>query len=195
AFWPTALCLGVMCILQATLNITLRLNFNLEAETDLLNTSFYNLTIDELRNTCTDLLKEKNRLHLDRDQLQIRNTNLGKERDEIKASNNNLVKEKDELTKNKDTLQRMFPKIVALISLGWIHFHSSLYYISTVKKSWGMSRVECKMNDADLVIINSKEEEDFIIKLLGNKSQAWVGLKMITGMEWKWVDDRKLSSG
>lgn len=41
---------------------------------------------------------------------------------------------------------------------GWVYFHRSLYYISSMKKSWQDSRDDCLQRGADLVIINSKEE-------------------------------------
>ncbi|MCI4395036.1 hypothetical protein PGIGA_G00175830, partial [Pangasianodon gigas] len=93
-FRLTALWLGVMCILQATLNITLRLHFNseteTETETELLNTSYYNLTIDELRTSYADLVKEKHQLQ---------------------TSYTDLVKERDWLMRNREELQKMFPKL------------------------------------------------------------------------------------
>ncbi|KAB5518544.1 hypothetical protein PHYPO_G00167280 [Pangasianodon hypophthalmus] len=190
-FRLTALCLGVMCILQATLNITLRLHFNseTETETELLNTSYNNLTIDELRTSYADLVKEKH-------QLQNSYTKLVKENDQLQTSYTDLVKERHQLMRNREELQEMFPKLVDVIRLGWSQFHSSFYYISTEKKTWGQSRQECRKSGTDLVIINSQEEEDFIIEQLGNKTQAWIGLKSKdTDREWKWVDGAALQTG
>lgn len=44
---------------------------------------------------------------------------------------------------------------------GWSYFNGSFYYISipSEKKSWQNSRDDCKRRGADLVIINSKEEQ------------------------------------
>lgn len=42
---------------------------------------------------------------------------------------------------------------------GWIHFQSSLYYISPEQKTWSRSRDFCQQRGADLPIINSRAEQ------------------------------------
>ena len=42
---------------------------------------------------------------------------------------------------------------------GWRRFGNSLYFFSDTKKNWIDSRNDCQQKDADLVVINSKEEE------------------------------------
>ncbi|KAF4071629.1 hypothetical protein AMELA_G00275530 [Ameiurus melas] len=83
-----------------------------------------------------------------------------------------------------------------LVKQGWRFFCSSLYYISSEKKNWTESREDCRKRGADLVIINSAEEQEFIIKQLGNINRAWIGLSdRDTEGEWKWVDGTELKSG
>ncbi|KAM7393510.1 hypothetical protein PAMP_020374 [Pampus punctatissimus] len=68
----------------------------------------------------------------------------------------------------------------------WLNFGSSCYYISSQKRSWDDSRQYCVQRHADLVIINSRLEQAF---LMGFTMAAWVGM---TDREeegtWIWVD-------
>ncbi|XP_060744625.1 CD209 antigen-like protein 2 [Tachysurus vachellii] len=74
-------------------------------------------------------------------------------------------------------------------------FSSSFYVISNEKKSWEESRKDCKAKGADLVIINSKEEQEFIVKHLDTR-ETWIGLSdTVKEGEWKWVDDTPLNTG
>ncbi|CAL8355292.1 unnamed protein product [Boreogadus saida] len=76
---------------------------------------------------------------------------------------------------------------------GWLYFDQSLYFISTTKKNWMASRDFCLNRDADLLVINSKEEEGFVAKL---EKGSWIGLQI--GREtkgiYKWVDGTNLTS-
>ncbi|XP_060744661.1 CD209 antigen-like protein E [Tachysurus vachellii] len=116
----------------------------------------------------------------DRDQLQSSYNNLTKDRDQLQSSYNNLTKDRDQLQSSK---QKCFS------------FSSSFYFISNEKKNWEKSRKDCKAKGADLVIINSKEEQEFIVKLL-DKPETWIGLSdTVKEGEWKWVDDTPLNTG
>ncbi|KAK0132905.1 C-type lectin domain family 10 member A [Merluccius polli] len=77
---------------------------------------------------------------------------------------------------------------------GWLHFDYSLYYISTTKKNWTASRDDCLERDADLVVINSREEEEFVSRLRGDHG-TWIGLSAgDTEGTWKWVDGTNMTS-
>uniref|UniRef100_A0A3Q4AUW5 C-type lectin domain-containing protein n=1 Tax=Mola mola TaxID=94237 RepID=A0A3Q4AUW5_MOLML len=71
-------------------------------------------------------------------------------------------------------------------------FNNSFYFISSTRKSWNDSRQDCIDRGADLVTVNSLDEQVFLNSL---KKMFWIGL---TDREkegtWKWVDGSVLNS-
>ncbi|XP_063739416.1 CD209 antigen-like protein A isoform X2 [Eleginops maclovinus] len=75
---------------------------------------------------------------------------------------------------------------------GWMYFNHSFYYISAIQKSWQESRDDCQQRDADLIIINSKNEEEFARRF---KQLTWIGLiDRESNGTWRWVDGSALET-
>ncbi|XP_058240059.1 CD209 antigen-like [Hemibagrus wyckioides] len=198
----TAVCVVLwLCVLLLTAITALWIKFNiLSTEKDMLETSHNNLTIErgQLQTSYNTLTIERdqlqtsyNTLTIERDQLQTMYNTLTKERDQLQARYNTVTEEREKLQRDKAELQR-FSKLG--LDPGWICFSSSIYYISNEEKTWHESRQDCGRRGVDLMIINNKEEQEFITKHLGNR-QAWIGLsdKDKEG-EWKWVDGKPLTT-
>ncbi|KAI1887282.1 hypothetical protein AGOR_G00188630 [Albula goreensis] len=77
-------------------------------------------------------------------------------------------------------------------SEGWLRLRSSFYYVSSEKKTWSESRQYCREREADLVIINDKEEQIFLSVFYN----SWIGLSdREREGTWKWVDGTTLTTG
>uniref|UniRef100_A0A3B4U2G1 C-type lectin domain-containing protein n=1 Tax=Seriola dumerili TaxID=41447 RepID=A0A3B4U2G1_SERDU len=77
--------------------------------------------------------------------------------------------------------------LVDTIKTRWVYFSDRVYYISSTKKTWQDSRNDCLQKGADLMIINSKEEQ--------LKDNVWIGLTdRETEGTWKWVDGTPLTT-
>ncbi|XP_065115778.1 uncharacterized protein [Paramisgurnus dabryanus] len=118
-------------------------------------------------------------------QFHIKNKNITEERDEFIAKYNNITKLYEQLNQDRDELHTH-------IHDGWIYCQLNLYFISSETKMWDESRKDCRERGADLVIINNKEEQDFVSKFSGT---FWIGLSDSDAEDrWKWVDNSTLNS-
>ncbi|CAI5679840.1 unnamed protein product [Oreochromis niloticus] len=121
--------------------------------------------------------------------------NVTSKRNQLQTSFNNLVKERDQLQKrledlttNRDDLQRK----LQYCKENWVYFSDSLYQVSSEQKSWEESRQDCLQKGSDLVIINSREEQNFVNQF---KRLLWIGLTdSETEGTWKWVDGTQVNT-
>ncbi|CAK6443722.1 unnamed protein product [Pipistrellus nathusii] len=73
--------------------------------------------------------------------------------------------------------------------LSWIHFQSSCYFFSTNTLTWQESVENCSSLGAQLVVINSEEEQKFLFHAKPTNREFYIGLtdQVIDG-QWKWID-------
>ncbi|XP_067255442.1 CD209 antigen-like protein C [Chanodichthys erythropterus] len=119
----------------------------------------------------------------ERQQFISKNENLTSEREQLIFKNKNLTNKRDQL---RNELQ---------ICAGWTFYQTSFYYMPNETKNWTESRRYCTERGADLIIINNREEQDFV-KHMSGAAGVWIGLtdSDVEGT-WKWVDGSNMTSG
>ncbi|XP_004407674.1 PREDICTED: LOW QUALITY PROTEIN: C-type lectin domain family 4 member A [Odobenus rosmarus divergens] len=71
----------------------------------------------------------------------------------------------------------------------WKSFSSNCYFISTITRNWTESERNCSEMKAHLLVINTKDEQNFIFQNLDTYSTYYIGLSNPKGKrDWKWVD-------
>ncbi|CAK6967625.1 CD209 antigen-like protein E [Scomber scombrus] len=109
-----------------------------------------------------------------------------------------LTEERDllnaNLTETTEELHRLqsLSKQKKTCPAGWTMFSCTCYLISTKSDSWEKGRQDCRARGGDLVVIDSREEQDFLTNIA--KRPSWIGL---TDREkegtWKWIDGTLLN--
>ncbi|XP_030614166.1 CD209 antigen-like protein E isoform X2 [Archocentrus centrarchus] len=97
------------------------------------------------------------------------------------------------LTENTRELERLqnLTKLKKTCPAGWRKFSCSCYLLSERSDSWDAARKDCRDREADLVVIDSFEEQNFL-KTITNE-HTWIGLNDNEQEgQWKWVDGTPL---
>ncbi|XP_042288937.1 C-type lectin domain family 4 member F-like [Thunnus maccoyii] len=166
-------------------------NANLTSERDELQSSY-----SDVKSHNHNLTQKTSQLENENDHLQAVNNNLTKERDELQNHIDNKTLDFEAsfktLTEERDELKKKLTDFVHYSQQGWKYFSGSFYYISSNMKTWHESRTDCLQRGADLVVVNSEEEQAFINRY---QDTIWIGL---TDSEregtWKWVDGTPLTT-
>ncbi|XP_067371583.1 CD209 antigen-like isoform X2 [Channa argus] len=177
---------------------------SLTVERDQLNAKLSSLTEERRRLTASiDRLTEKrgqldddmSSLTAKKDQLNANISSLTEEKDQLISRVSSLNREMEqldarliEMTKDRDRLECLTSKSPA----GWTKFNCSFYFLSTESGSWTKAREDCQNKGADLVIINSAEEQEFLSGF--TNQSAWIGLSdRAEEGTWKWIDGSPLT--
>ncbi|XP_054431752.1 asialoglycoprotein receptor 2 isoform X2 [Pteronotus mesoamericanus] len=70
--------------------------------------------------------------------------------------------------------------------VNWLEHGGSCYWFSRSGLTWPEAEKFCQLENAHLVVINSREEQKFILEHT-RPFHTWIGLTEIDG-SWKWVD-------
>ncbi|XP_059199182.1 CD209 antigen-like [Centropristis striata] len=164
---------------------------------------------DRLNATLTEKTKELDRLQLLSKQSHVSlsgpaadlstiNANLTERLQAREEELSSVSSERDRLnatltekTKELDRLQ-LLSKQKKTCPAGWKMFSCSCYLLSSANGSWEAGRQDCRDRGADLMIIDSYEEQEFITRFI--KRRTWIGLndRDNEGV-WKWVDGSPLT--
>uniref|UniRef100_A0A287D7H5 CD209 antigen-like protein A n=1 Tax=Ictidomys tridecemlineatus TaxID=43179 RepID=A0A287D7H5_ICTTR len=76
----------------------------------------------------------------------------------------------------------------------WTFFQGHCYFFSKSQRNWHDSVTACQEEGAQLVVINSAEEQNFLLQISKNKGSTWMGLSDLNEeATWHWVDGSPLS--
>ncbi|KAK2919414.1 C-type lectin domain family 4 member M-like [Channa argus] len=150
--------------------------------------SNYNVLVnatDELRGAYASLIHDKN-------DLEKTCKNVTAERNLLRVKNDNLTTERDQLQVEIDRLHATIED--KRCPNGWSKHEYSCYFTSVEKKTWSKSREHCQSMGADLAIIKTQEEMEFVNGLYSADKEVWIGLTD-EGVEghWRWVDGTLLN--
>ncbi|XP_052610633.1 CD209 antigen-like protein D [Peromyscus californicus insignis] len=77
----------------------------------------------------------------------------------------------------------------------WVLFHGNCYFFSKSQRNWHNSITACQEVGAQLVIIDTDEEQTFLQQTSKAKGPTWMGLSDVHNeATWHWVDGSPLSS-
>ncbi|XP_075812621.1 CD209 antigen-like protein B [Microtus pennsylvanicus] len=77
----------------------------------------------------------------------------------------------------------------------WTFLRGNCYFVSKYQQNWSSAVKACQEVEAQLVIIQSDEEQSFLQQTSKAKGATWMGLSDLKKEgSWLWVDDSPLSS-
>ncbi|XP_054999577.1 C-type lectin domain family 4 member A-like [Sorex araneus] len=71
----------------------------------------------------------------------------------------------------------------------WKPFGSSCYFFYTETRDWSDSEKNCERMQAHLLVVDSKEEQDFINKNVLSSRYYFLGLSNLKNGHWEWVNE------
>ncbi|XP_051017887.1 CD209 antigen [Acomys russatus] len=103
------------------------------------------------------------------------------------SSQTNIYQELTQLKAGVDRLCRPCP-------WDWTLFQRNCYFFSVAQRTWNDSATACQNMGAQLVVIKSDEEQNFLQKASKMRGSTWMGLIDINKEStWHWVDGSPLT--
>ncbi|XP_069038822.1 CD209 antigen-like protein B isoform X2 [Lepisosteus oculatus] len=218
-------CLGLLCAVLLTIIIALSVNYTGVTESLSQANSRMKNELDWLKENYSSLIAASQVLWTNYSILAAVNDKLQNEKAELQRNTSGLQSIIERFQMENDSLQtkikilnrhvteiyKTFPSLEKYCSFkdveseewvcnpcprGWVFFSCKCYYFSIDEKNWKDSHTACKKQGADLVIINNREEQEFIWRQTKGNKNKWIGLTDAS-MEgiWMWVDGSRLTTG
>ncbi|XP_031790216.1 C-type lectin domain family 10 member A [Piliocolobus tephrosceles] len=104
-----------------------------------------------------------------------------------------LMQDLNKLTCQVATLKNNASTESTCCPINWVEHQDSCYWFSRSGMPWAEAEKHCQLENAHLVVINSREEQNFVQEHL-NFAYTWMGLSDREGV-WKWVDGTDYEAG
>ncbi|XP_069039097.1 C-type lectin domain family 4 member M-like [Lepisosteus oculatus] len=186
---------------------------NLTVVKEKLQTDYNNLTVvketllqdyNNLTVVKETLQTDYNNLTVVKEKLQTEYTIMKDERDDLQSQVTGLNQALTEMNRTIATLNRYCPvtkpatleRACQSCPQGFVFYNTRCYFFSSEIKNWNDSRTACRSQGADLVIIESRQEQEFLWNLTRSpsKQSAWIGLTdQNKEGTWLWVDGTNLT--
>ncbi|KAG9332132.1 hypothetical protein JZ751_015816, partial [Albula glossodonta] len=173
-----AVCLGLLCVLLLTAIIALCVHYTGDQSCSEIRRNYSSLTEEnaKLQRNYSSLTEENAKLQRNYSILTEENSKQCTRLADIDSALKKFCQNKSDVL------------VCNSCPEGWKLWRSKCYYFSTDWKRWTESRFHCLQQGADLVIIESKEEQEFIRNnTQGTTWGTWIGLRY-TERKWLWVD-------
>ncbi|KAK3540475.1 hypothetical protein QTP70_031801 [Hemibagrus guttatus] len=77
----------------------------------------------------------------------------------------------------------------------WVFYKDKCYYTSTKKLNWHDAEKNCNLRKAHLMVVNDKQEMEYISQVVEEHLNYWIGLVEREGEgTWSWVDGTDFES-
>ncbi|KAI9520397.1 hypothetical protein NQZ68_018705 [Dissostichus eleginoides] len=159
---------------------------NLTKEMEVHNSIVLNHMDSKFEQLISNLTMDRN-MREELEQMKMNSSNLTEELEVLQSKYNTMAASQDKLQEELKELRKRVPCLQ-----GWKTFQDKCYFFSasSMSKTWQGSRQDCQSRGADLAIITTQEELDFLSK---TSATSWIGLSdMVQEGEWKWVDGTDL---
>uniref|UniRef100_UPI003AAC4917 C-type lectin domain family 7 member A-like n=1 Tax=Centroberyx gerrardi TaxID=166262 RepID=UPI003AAC4917 len=183
-FHLLAACLGIICVLLVAAIIP--------------SIIYFNMVISEQKANLNNLTTQNLQLRTERTSLERQTEELSREKDSLNWTLG-VIFEFDNFPVNKYCSQKAECKPCRD---GWIMFQQSCYFFfqgnAREWESWESSRQSCQKMAADLVVVGSLQEQEFISNhtefYYDEYHGYWIGLRE-TENNWLWVDGSNQTLG